>query len=54
MIRRVDRLVSGIRVLLSLLLRLRGEGNSVLIEFVRAQGCLLLLSHPITSCSRSI
>ena len=54
MLRRVDRLVSGIRVLVSLLLRLRGESNSVLIEFVRAQGCLLLLSHPITSCSRSI
>lgn len=54
MFRRVNRLVSGIRVLLSLLLRLRGEGNSVLIEFIRAQRCLLLLSHPITSCSRSI
>ena len=54
MFRWVNRLVSGIRVLLSLLLRLRGEGNSVLIEFIRAQRCLLLLSHPITSCSRSI
>ena len=54
MLRRVDRLVSGIRILMSLLLRLRGEGNSVLMEFVRAQGGLLLLSHPITSCSRSI
>ena len=54
MLRRVDSLVSRIRVLMSLLLRLWGECNSVLIIFVWTQGCLLLLSHPITSCSKCI